>query len=410
MRTGRRSTVHSERGLMSKLFDMPPEPRVTQMSWPTKVVFGAGALRELPAQVDRLKMKRPLVVTDAGVVKAGIAQRIYDSLTAAKVSFEVFDRVEPNPTEKDAFDGIAYFKEKRCDGFIAVGGGSPLDAAKLIQVLTTHEPPLSRYDDATGGDRYVQDNMPPLIAIPTTAGTGSEVSRSGVATLKDTGRKTVIFSPFLMPKAAICDPELTLGLPPGPTAATGMDAFTHCLEAYLANGFHPLADAVAIDGIQRVARSLPTAVKDGKDLQARTDMMVAAMQGAMAFQKGLGACHALAHALTPISNLHHGLANAIVLPTVMEFNRAATTGRLARVSVAMGDNSISRQEVLAGNAIERVRKLNAEIGIPSRLRDAGVKESDLPLIAKKAFEDASHQTNPRKCTEEDLLSIARAAF
>ncbi len=392
------------------LFDMPTEARITEMSYPTKVVFGPGALQRLPAQVERLKMKRPLVVTDAGVVKAGLAARLYQVLKAANVTFEVFDRVEPNPTERDAELGVAFYKEKKCDGFIAIGGGSPIDAAKLIQVLTTHSPPLSRYDDATGGDQHVLDNMPPLIAIPTTAGTGSEVSRSGVATLKDTGRKTVIFSPFLMPKAAICDPELTFGLPPGPTAATGMDAFTHCLEAYLSNGFHPLADAVAIDGIARVARSLPTAVKEGNDLHARSDMMVAAMEGAMAFQKGLGACHALAHGMTPISNVHHGLANAIVLPAVMEFNRGATTGRLARVAVAMGDNSLSRQEVLAGNAIERVRKLNAEIGIPLHLRDVGVKESDLPLIAKKGFEDASHLSNPRKCTEADLLAMVKAAL
>ncbi|MGQ0506093.1 MAG: iron-containing alcohol dehydrogenase, partial [Myxococcaceae bacterium] len=242
-----------------KPFDMPAEARITEMSWPTKIVLGAGALARLPAQVERLKLKKPLVVTDAGVVKAGLAAKLYEVLKAANVSFEVFDRVEPNPTEKDAFDGLGAYQKAKADGIIAIGGGSPLDAAKLIQLLTTHEPPLSRYDDAAGGDRFVQDNLPPLIAIPTTAGTGSEVSRSGVATLKDTGRKTVIFSPYLMPRAAICDPVLTVGLPPGPTAATGMDAFTHCIEAYIANGFHPLADAVAIDGIQRVARSLPVA-------------------------------------------------------------------------------------------------------------------------------------------------------
>lgn len=389
--------------------DMPVD-RITEMSYPTRVVFGPGALQRVPAQVARLKMKHPLVVTDAGVVKAGLAQKLYDALKAASISFDVFEKVEPNPTEKDAFDGVAEYKRFHCDGIIAIGGGSPLDTAKLIQLLTTHEPPLSRYDDARGGDQYVNDNMPPSIAIPTTAGTGSEVSRSGVATLKDTQRKTVIFSPFLMPKAAICDPELTVGLPPGPTAATGMDAFTHCLEAFVSNGFHPLADAVAIDGIARCARSLVTAVKDGKNLAARGDMMVAAMEGAMAFQKGLGACHALAHALTPIANLHHGLANAIVLPTVMEFNRGSSTGRLARVAVAMGDNSLAREEVLAGNAIERVRKMNKEIGIPSRLRETGVKEEDLPRIADKAWEDASHLGNPRKIAKAELLAIARAAF
>src|SRR5687767_5051360 len=394
----------------TQLFDMPSEPKITEMSYPTKVVFGPGALQRLPAQIERLKLKRPLVVTDAGVVKAGLLSRVVEVLKGAKVAFEVFDKVEPNPTEKDAFDGVEAYRKHKCDGFIALGGGSPLDAAKLVQVLTTHEPPLSRYDDATGGDQYVRDNMPPLIAIPTTAGTGSEVSRSGVATLSDTGSKTVIFSPFLMPKAAICDPELTLGLPPGPTAATGMDAFTHCLEAYLSNGFHPLADAVAIDGIARVARSLPKAVQEGRDLVARTDMMVAAMEGAMAFQKGLGACHALAHALTPISGVHHGLANAIVLPVVMEFNRPMCTGRLARVAVAMGEFVNMRDDVLAGHAIERVRKLNAAIGIPARLRDAGVQEKDLEKIAAKAFEDASHLGNPRKCTQADLLAMAREAF
>lgn len=393
-----------------KPFDMPSEPRITELSWPTKIVLGAGALNRLPAQVARLHMKRPLVVTDAGVVKAGLAGRLYAVLEEAHVSFATFEEVKPDPTERDAFAGLDAYRSNKCDGIIAIGGGSPLDAAKLVQVLVTHEPPLSRYDDATGGDQYVRDNMPPLIAIPTTAGTGSEVSRSGVATLSDTGRKTVIFSPFLMPKAAICDPELTLGLPPGPTAATGMDAFTHCLEAYLSNGFHPLADAVAIDGIARVARSLPRAYEDGKNLVARTDMMVAAMEGAMAFQKGLGACHALAHALTPISGVHHGLANAIVLPVVMEFNRPVSTARLSRVALAMGDTSNAREEVLAGNAIERVRKLNATIGIPSRLRDAGVQEKDLVRISEKAFVDASHRGNPRPCTQEDLLAMLRESF
>ncbi len=393
-----------------KPFDIPTEPRVTEMAWPTRIVLGAGALQRLPAQAQRLKMKRPLLVTDAGVVKAGLVSRVLEVLKTAGLPCAVFDKVEPNPTEKDVFAGLEVYRKNDCDGLIALGGGSALDAGKLVQLLTTHEPPLSRYDDAKGGDQYVKDDLPPLIAIPTTAGTGSEVGRSGVVTLEDTGRKTVIFSPHLLPGAAIVDPELTLGLPPGVTAATGMDAFTHCLEAYLSQGFHPLADAVAIDGIHRVSRSLVTAVREGTNLAARTDMMVAAMQGAMAFQKGLGACHALAHALTPISGVHHGLANAVVLPVVMEFNRAASTARLARVAVAMGDTSNAREEVLASNAIEQVRKLNAAIGIPARLRDVGVREEDLPLIAQKGFLDASHLSNPRKVTEADLLAMAREAW
>jgi 4-hydroxybutyrate dehydrogenase len=390
-------------------FDLPPAT-VVEMSWPTRVVLGPGALARLPAQLELLRVRRPLVVTDAGVVKAGLAARVHALLDDAGLRAARFEDVQPNPTDRDATLGLAAFRAGDCDGLVAIGGGSALDAAKLVQLLTTHEPPLSRYDDATGGDRFVKDDMPPLVAIPTTAGTGSEVGRSGVATLPDTGRKTVIFSPYLMPKVAICDPELTLGLPPHITAATGMDAFTHCLEAYVAAGFHPLADAVAIDGIRRVARSLPVAFRDGANLAARTDMMIAATEGAMAFQKGLGAAHALAHALTPITGLHHGLANAIVLPAVMDWNRAAAAARLARVAVAMGDAANAPEEHLAASAVARVRVLARELGIPARLRDAGVREEDLPRIAAKAFEDASHRTNPRPCTEADLLSIARSAF
>jgi 4-hydroxybutyrate dehydrogenase len=393
-----------------RLVDLSADDRIVEMSYPTRVVFGSGALQRLPAQVERLQIRTPLVVADQGIVKSGLLTRVLDVLKGSGIAHGVFDRVTPDPAEGDAFDGVAAYRNQSCVGLIAVGGGSPLDTAKLIQLLTTHQPPLSRYDDATGGDRFVRDDLPPLIAIPTTAGTGSEVSRSAVATLKATGRKTVIFSPHLLPKAAICDPELTVGMPPWLTAATGMDAFTHCLEAYLANALHPLADAVAIDGIGRVGAALEIAVEKGTHLPARGQMMIAAMEGAMAFQKGLGACHALAHALTPISKVHHGLANAIVLPAVLEFNRSACAARLAHVAVALGDNSQTREEMLASNAIERIRGLLNRIGIPPRLRDAGVREADLPLIAKKAFQDASHQTNPRQCTEEDLLGIAKSAF
>ncbi|MFN0063189.1 MAG: iron-containing alcohol dehydrogenase [Myxococcaceae bacterium] len=386
------------------------ESRITEMAWPTRVVFGAGALERLVAQCQRLHIARPLLVTDKGIVEAGLAARTSEVLKRGGISFSTFDSVQANPTEKDVFDGLAAYRAGKCDGIIALGGGSPLDTAKLIQLLTTHEPPLSRYDDATGGDKFVRDDLPALIAIPTTAGTGSEVSRSGVVTLSDTGRKTVIFSPSLLPKAAICDPTLTVGLPPFVTAATGMDALTHCLEAYVSNGFHPLADAVAIDGISRCARSLSLAVHDGKNLNARGDMMVAAMEGAMAFQKGLGAAHALAHALGAVSKVHHGLANAIVLPAVMEFNRSACVERLAKVALALGDHSLAREEVLAASAIRKVRDLSKDIGLPARLSEVGVKEQQLPVLASKAFQDASHQGNPRKTSESDLLGLLQASF
>jgi alcohol dehydrogenase class IV len=395
---------------MDPFFDMPATLGITEMSWPTRIVLGPGALARLPAQLARLGIKHPLVVTDPGVVKAGLAARVHDLLLQAGLRLARFEDVQPNPTDRDAAAGLAAFRAGACDGLVAIGGGSSLDAAKLVQLLTTHEGPLSRYDDAIGGDRLIRDDLPPLVAIPTTAGTGSEVGRSGVAVLPDTGRKTVIFSPYLLPRAAICDPELTVGLPPRMTAATGMDALTHCLEAWVATGFHPLADAVAIDGLARVARSLPVAFREPGNLTARTDMMIAAMQGAMAFQKGLGASHALAHALTPISGVHHGLANALVLPAVMEFNRAAAGARLARAAIAMGEDGRASDPDLAAAAVARVRRLSAELGLPARLRDAGVAEADLPRIAAKAFQDASHQTNPRPCTEADLLELARASW
>ncbi len=396
--------------MRSPFFDLPDPPAVTVLSWPTRVVLGPGALARLPGELSRLAIRRPLVVTDPGVAKAGLCERVLAVLAGAGLRCARFEDVQPNPTDRDASEGLAAYRAGDCDGLVAIGGGSSIDAAKLVQVLTTHPPPLSRYDDAAGGDRFLKDDMPPLVAIPTTAGTGSEVGRSGVATLPETGRKTVIFSPFLMPRVALCDPELTLGLPPGLTAWTGMDAFTHALEAYLATGFHPLADAVAIDAIQRVVRALPAAFHDGKDLAARTDMMIAAIEGAMAFQKGLGASHALAHALTPISGVHHGLANAIVLPEVVRWNRPAAAPRLARVAIAMGEPERGSEEALSERAVERVRTLARDLGIPARLRDAGVEEHHLPLIARKAFEDASHRTNPRTCGEGDLLALARAAY
>jgi alcohol dehydrogenase class IV len=388
-------------------FDLPEDLPVVELSWPTRIVLGPGALARLPAHLAALGVRRPLLVTDAGVVKAGIAARVHAVLDAAGMRAERFEDVQPNPTDRDAFEGLAAWRRGGCDGLVAVGGGSSIDAAKLVQLLTTHEPPLSRYDDAAGGDRFVRGDLPPLVAIPTTAGTGSEVGRSGVVTLPDTGRKTVIFSPHLMPRVAICDPRLTVDLPARLTAATGMDAFTHGLEAYVAAGFHPLADAVALDAVRRAARSLPVAVASPADLHARTDMMVAAMEGAMAFQKGLGAAHALAHALGAVSGVHHGLANAVVLPAVVAFVRPVAGPRLAQVAVAMGADAAAGEGALADGAATRVRALAAGVGIPARLRDVGVREADLPRIAAKAFEDASHRTSPRPCSEADLLALAR---
>ncbi len=383
---------------------------ITEMSFPTRIVFGKGAVREVPNHLARLGVKRPLVVADKGVVAAGLLARLTAFLEGAHVGFAVFDDVEPNPTGRTVERGLAVYRESGCDGVVAIGGGSPIDAAKGVRLLATHPLPLAQYDDAKDGWRIVTNPMPPMIAIPTTAGTGSEVGRSFVVTLEETGRKTVVFAPPLMPSVAVCDPELTYGLPPPITAATGMDAFTHNLEALCSKGFHPLADALARKGIELCGQFLVRAVRNGNDEEARSSMMVAAITGAAAFQKGLGAAHALAHALTPVAGVHHGLANAIVLPFVMEFNLGAAAAPLAEAAVALGEAPSADRDWLARRAVERVRALQRDAGIPASLRQVGVKESQLPLLTQKAFEDASHLGNPRPCQPADLAALLHAAF
>ncbi len=383
---------------------------IHEFSFPTRIVFGKGAVREVPARLAALGVKRPLIVTDRGVVAAGLLARLTGALDAAKMPFVLFDAVDPNPSGENVERGAAAYREGGCDGVVGIGGGSPLDVAKGVRLLAAHPLPLAQYDDARDGWKLVTKPMPPMIAIPTTSGTGSEVGRSFVVTLRETGRKTVIFAPPLMPTLAVCDPELTYGLPAKITAATGMDALTHNLEALCAKGFHPLADALAAKGLALCGRSLARAVKNGADEEARADMMIAAITGATAFQKGLGASHALAHALGPISGVHHGLANAIVLPHVMAWNVEAAAPALAEAAVALGEPSGGSEGALARAAVERVRALTREIGIPERLRDAGVSEDQLEALADKAFEDASHLANPRPCTRDDLAALLRAAY
>jgi 4-hydroxybutyrate dehydrogenase len=382
---------------------------ITEFSFPTRIVFGEGALKEVPNHLARLGVKKPLVVTDQGVVATGLLGRLTAVLDAERVPHAVFDAVEPNPTGVTVENGLSAWREHGCDGIIGLGGGSPLDAAKGVRLLATHPLPLAQYDDAKDGWRLVTNPLPPMIAIPTTSGTGSEVGRSFVVMLPETGRKTVIFAPLLMPSVAVCDPELTYDLPPRLTAATGMDAFTHNLEALCAKGFHPLADAMARQGIVFCGKFLARAVRDGRDAEARAGMMIAAITGAAAFQKGLGAAHALAHALTPVAGVHHGMANAIVLPFVMEFNLVAAAPQLAEAARALGEPP-DEEDRLARRAVERVRALAREVGIPERLSEVGVKESMLPLLTEKAFEDASHQANPRPCQPGDLEALLRAAL
>jgi alcohol dehydrogenase class IV len=371
-------------------------------SFPTTIVFGPGALSALPAHAKRLGARRPLIVCDPGVVRVGLAARVQKVLESAGLTVSVFDKVDPNPVEPNIVDGLAAYKAHGADLVVSLGGGSPLDAGKLIALRVTHDRPLHEYDDAIGGDAHITSNVPPIITIPTTAGTGSEVGRSGVVTLKATGRKTVIFSPYLLAKVAILDPELTVSMPKHITAATGFDALTHCLEAYCSLGDHPMADAIALGGLELCAKSLARAVESPNDLEARGDMMKAAMMGAVAFQKGLGACHSLAHPLSSEKNLHHGLSNALCLPAVVDFNDDVIHAKIERIRLVLSPNAKTLSEGL--------RALRTRLGISSGLRAEGVTEADIPKLADKAFEDACHRCNPKPVTRADLVKLYEASL
>ena len=372
------------------------EVNLSTFSFPTSILFGFGAIDQLPSELSKRGIRRPLLVTDAGLARTALFERV-SQLAPGGV---VYSEVEPNPTEQNVLDGLARYREGGCDGIVGLGGGSPLDAAKAIRLKVTHDAPLAEYDDLLDGGNRISTNLPPYIAIATTSGTGSEVSRSAVITIAATNRKTVIFSPYLIPSLALADPEVTLQLPPHITAGTGMDAFTHNVEAYLAKGYHPICDAVALAGAKLAWQNLPRVMESPEDLEARANMMMASMMGAIAFQKGLGAVHSLAHPLSSDCGMHHGTSNAVLLPVVLDFNRSAAAQRVRALGDLFG----------GGDPAERVRELNAKIGIAPRLRDFGVKEEILPKLADKAIQDGCHQLNPRACTREDLLALYRSAY
>src|SRR6266849_3170004 len=364
------------------------------MSFPTRIVHGRGAIRELPAELKRIGAGKLLLVTDKGILPAGLLRFVTPLLEQSGVPFTVFSEFDPNPTDSDALKGIEAYRAAGADAILSVGGGASLDMGKAIRLLVHHGPPLSRYDDAQGGDRYITGEQPPFVAVPTTAGTGSEVGRSTVLIID--GTKVVIFSPHLLANAALLDPELTIGLPPFITAATGMDALTHNLEAYVAKGDHPLADAIALDGLRRIAQHLGRAVKNGKDVEAREQMLLGSAMGAIAFQKGLGACHSVAHAL--------------MLPTVIQFNRTAAEERLATAALALGADPRMGVPERAHACAQLVDDLRSACGLPRKLSQAGVKREMIPRLVEKALADACHQSNPRPCTQVDFERPIQEAF
>ena len=384
---------------------------ISRFSFPTPIVFGPGALAELGVLAEGQGMRRLLVVTDKGVVRAGIVRQTLEALGSG-METAVFDDVEPNPTERNIADGAVCYADHASDGIVAVGGGSAMDAGKAVALRVRHSLPLERYDDLQDGWRLIGPDIPPVIAIPTTAGTGSEVGRSAVITLKATNRKTVIFSPYLMPKIALCDPLLTLGLPSHVTAATGADALTHCIEAYLASGYHPLCDAIAVHGAMLAHAHLPMAVHDGAtDVEARTQMMMAALMGATAFQKGLGVAHSLAHPLSSVAGVPHGLANAVLLPYVLRFNAKTVPERLRDLGEGMGlpIQGIPAEEG-ARILIKEVERLLRAIDIPLTLFEIGVREEMIPALVAGASADGCHLSNPRPCTADDFRRLYEAAL
>lgn len=391
---------------------------ISTFSFPTPIIFGPGAIERLPEALRECGASRPLLVTDPGLRAAAPFARVVEVLETARQAYEVFDAVHPNPVEADIESAVAAYRTAGCDSVIGLGGGSAMDAAKAVAVCATGDAPLAAYEAQAGGmDKIARiaetvGPLPPVIAIPTTAGTGSEVGRAAVITSHELGRKIIIFSPLLMPRRAILDPELTVGLPAPLTAATGMDAFTHCIESLTAPVFHPLCDAIAVGGLELVIKYLERATSDGADIEARGMMQIAASMGAIAFQKDLGATHSLAHPLSTEFGVHHGLANAICLPAVMEFNREAASGPYARLAGLFENAAGGLREMpeldAADLAIDHVERLLDRLGLTRRLRDCGegkITREALAALAVKAFEDSCHLTNPRPCTQDDLLGL-----
>ncbi len=370
----------------------------------TRIHFADGILEDaLRVEVEDLSIKRPLLVTDKGLSVSGLVERALSALPSATIA-TLFDETPSNPTESSALLGADLYRGEQCDGLIGFGGGSSLDLAKAIGILVSHGGPLADFAAIEGGVARIKDIVPPMIAIPTTAGTGSEVGRGAVITLKD-GRKLGLLSPFLVPKVAICDPTLTLGLSAQLTAGTGMDALTHCIETYIATAYNPPADGIALDGLRRAAANIERAVEKGDDLIARREMMAAAMNGALAFQKGLGGVHAMSHGLGAQTSyqLHHGTLNAVLLPHMLVFNAPAVNHRYADLKEAMGMPQ-------AADLPAAIAALSERIGLPSSLSAMGVDASAIELAAPLAEKDHTNGTNPRRATASDYRRLMTEAL
>ena len=377
---------------------------ISQFHFPTTIRFGAGVIAELPAYLGNNNLKRPLISTDPVIAGLGFFKQIVADLTAKGFAITVFHDIHKNPVKSDVYNGADAYDQGNCDCIIGIGGGAAIDVARAILLRINHREDLFKYDDLIGGDVFVTNEVPPFITIPTTSGTGSEVGRSAIIADDETHQKKILFSPKLLAKIVFADPMLTMDLPPFITAATGMDALTHNMEAFLAKNFHPLCDGIALEGMRLIAQSIEDAVKN-PNVESRSNMLLASMMGAIAFQKGLGVVHSLAHPLSSLLDTHHGLANAVNLPYGMQYNIAGFEDRFVRMAKALGVKNETGEGV-----VEYLFDLNDRLGIPKTLSGIGVKEEHIEILADLAFADFAHPNNPKPVSRDDFKMLYTTAL
>jgi alcohol dehydrogenase class IV len=387
---------------------------ISRFSFPTTIHFGPGARKLVADHLQGQAIKRPLIVTDRGIAALPLLKAFVTDLPGLDAG--IYSEIWGNPVKSQVDNGVAAYRAHRADAVIGLGGGAALDVAKAIAVMATHPGDVLEYAWDHPQVRPIDQPIPHFIALPTTAGTGSEVGRSSVVSDDVTHVKKIIFSPKLLAKAVFADPELTLDLPPGITAATGMDALTHNVESYLSPEYHPMCDGIALEGVRIAARALPIAVRDGRNLQARSDMMMSSMMGAIAFQKDLGAVHSCAHALSTVADLHHGLANGIMIDHVMRFNLQSASAKMAELARVAGVSGVAAmsENAAAQAFIGWLSQMKATLGIPATLSGLHaprpVTQADIPALVDVAILDTCHQTNPRKCTRADFERIFAEAM
>ena len=378
--------------------------KIYQYNFPTTIRFGAGAIKELPAYLQQNNLKAPLIVTDPNIAQLSFFKTIVSDLQQQNISIEVFHDIHKNPVKSDVYKGADAWDQTSRDCIIGFGGGAALDVARAIVLRVQHREDLFKYDDLIGGDIYVTNDVPHFITVPTTAGTGSEVGRSAIISDDITHQKKILFSPKLMAKIVFADPLLTMDLPPFITAATGMDALTHNMEAFLAKNYHPICDRIALEGISLIKDSLEPAV-NRPDLASRSKMLLGSMMGAIAFQKGLGVVHSLAHPLSSLLDTHHGLANAVNIPYGMKFNIEGFEEKFRRIA-----RTLELKEETGEAVVQFLFDMNSKINIPYKLRDIHVREEHINTLADLAFADFAHPNNPKPVSREDFRNLYNQAL